>query len=33
VHTLEDVEYTIKAFSEVAVKLKEGKYSKEIATI
>ena len=30
VHTLEDVEYTIKAFSDVAKKLKEGKYSKEI---
>jgi glycine C-acetyltransferase len=25
-HTLEDVEYTIKAFSEVAEKLKAGKY-------
>jgi glycine C-acetyltransferase len=32
-HTLEDVDYTIKAFSEVAKKLKEGKYSKEIASI
>ena len=29
VHTLEDVEYTIKAFKEVAEKLKAGKYSKE----
>jgi glycine C-acetyltransferase len=27
VHTLEDVDYTIKAFSEVSVKLNEGKYS------
>jgi glycine C-acetyltransferase len=26
-HTLEDVEYTIKAFTEVAAKLKAGKYS------
>ncbi len=29
VHTLEDVEYTIKAFTEVAQKLKDGKYPKE----
>lgn len=29
VHTLEDVEYTINAFAEVAEKLKAGKYSKE----
>jgi len=29
VHTLEDVEYTIKAFTEVAKKLKDGKYPKE----
>jgi len=29
VHTLEDVDYTIKAFSEVAEKLKAGKYSTE----
>jgi glycine C-acetyltransferase len=28
-HTLEDVDYTIKCFTEVAEKLKEGKYSKE----
>lgn len=28
-HTLEDVEYTIKAFSEIAQKLKEGKYAAE----
>jgi glycine C-acetyltransferase len=34
VHTLEDVDYTIKAFAEVAVKLKEGKYtSDKIASI
>jgi glycine C-acetyltransferase len=30
VHTLEDVEYTIKAFTEVAKKLKAGEYPKEI---
>ena len=29
VHTLEDVEYTIKAFTEVAKKLKDGAYPKE----
>lgn len=29
VHTLEDVEYTIKAFTEVAKKLKDGVYPKE----
>ena len=29
-HTLADVEYTIKCFTEVAAKLKAGKYSKEI---
>lgn len=29
VHTLEDVEYTINAFAEVAAKLKSGKYSRE----
>ncbi|TVR74038.1 MAG: pyridoxal phosphate-dependent aminotransferase family protein [Marinilabiliales bacterium] len=29
VHTLDDVEYTIKAFGEVAKKLKEGKYAGE----
>jgi len=28
-HTLEDVEYTIRCFTEVAEKLKSGKYSKE----
>ncbi|RXQ96175.1 aminotransferase class I/II-fold pyridoxal phosphate-dependent enzyme [Ancylomarina salipaludis] len=28
-HTLEDVEYTVKAFKDVATKLKEGKYSNE----
>jgi len=27
VHTLEDVQYTIKAFSEIAEKLKQGKYN------
>ena len=33
-HTLEDVEYTIKAFAEIRKKLKEGKYnSSEIPTI
>jgi len=26
-HTLEDVEYTIKAFSEIRRKLEEGKYN------
>jgi len=26
-HTLEDVEYTIKAFSEIRKKLEEGKYN------
>jgi glycine C-acetyltransferase len=26
-HTIEDVEYTIKAFSEVRRKLEEGKYN------
>lgn len=30
VHTLEDVEYTIKSFSEVNEKLKAGKYSNEL---
>ena len=30
VHTMEDVEYTIKCFSEVKVKLKAGKYSDDI---
>ena len=29
VHTLEDVDYTIKAFAEVAEKLKRGEYTKE----
>jgi glycine C-acetyltransferase len=29
VHTLEDVQYTIKCFTEIAEKLKAGKYSKE----
>jgi glycine C-acetyltransferase len=29
VHTLEDVEYTVKAFKEVAKKLNDGKYSNE----
>ncbi|MDP4188967.1 MAG: pyridoxal phosphate-dependent aminotransferase family protein, partial [Bacteroidota bacterium] len=34
VHTLEDVQYTIKAFSEVHEKLKAGKYAAEhIASI
>jgi glycine C-acetyltransferase len=34
VHSLEDVDYTIKAFAEVAEKLKEGKYkSDKIASI
>jgi glycine C-acetyltransferase len=34
VHTLEDVDYTIKAFAEVAEKLKAGEYSsKKIASI
>ncbi len=34
VHTLEDVEYTVNAFAEVADKLKNGKYSKtEMANI
>ncbi len=28
-HTLEDVEYTINAFTEIAEKLKAGKYSSE----
>ncbi|RZT93490.1 glycine C-acetyltransferase [Ancylomarina subtilis] len=28
-HTLEDVDYTVKAFKDVATKLKEGKYSNE----
>ena len=28
-HTLEDVEYTVNAFKDVAAKLKEGKYSNE----
>ncbi len=28
-HTIEDVEYTVKAFKDVAQKLKEGKYSNE----
>lgn len=28
VHTLEDVDYTVKAFAEIAAKLKDGKYSK-----
>jgi glycine C-acetyltransferase len=33
-HTLEDVDYTIKAFAEVAEKLKAGKYkSEKIASI
>jgi len=33
-HTLEDVEYTIKAFAEVRRKLEEGKYNtSEIPTI
>ncbi len=31
VHTMEDVEYTINAFSEVKKKMDEGKYSDEIA--
>jgi glycine C-acetyltransferase len=30
VHTLEDVEYTVNAFAEVADKLKNGKYSKTV---
>ena len=34
VHTLEDVEYTIKAFSEIKEKLEAGEYSSEkIATL
>ena len=31
-HTLEDVERTIKAFSEIKKKVDAGKYSKEIQT-
>ena len=30
-HTLDDVNYTIKVFTEVAAKLKQGHYSKEKA--
>lgn len=33
IHTLEDVEYTIKAFTEVRKKLNEGTYGKEMFTI
>ena len=33
IHTLEDVEYTIKAFTEVRKKLNEGAYGKEMYTI
>ena len=33
IHTLEDVDYTIKAFSEVRKKLNEGAYGKEMFTI
>ena len=32
-HTLEDVEYTIEAFSKISSKLKEGKYSKEVISL
>ena len=32
-HTLEDVEYTIDAFSKIGSKLKEGKYSKEAISL
>lgn len=32
-HTLEDVEYTVKAFAEVAKKLKNNEYSKEIKAV
>lgn len=32
VHTLEDVDYTVKAFKEVQEKLKAGKYDKEIVS-
>lgn len=32
-HTLEDVEYTIDAFSKISSKLKEGKYSKETISL
>ena len=29
-HSLEDVDYTVNAFKEIADKLKNGKYSKEV---
>ena len=32
-HTIEDVEHTLKAFSEVAVKLKEGKYIDQVPDV
>ena len=30
VHTMEEVEYTVNAFKEIQLKLKEGKYQKEV---
>jgi glycine C-acetyltransferase len=33
VHTLEDVKYTIKAFSEIKSKLSAGAYDKAMATV
>jgi len=33
IHSLEDVEYTIKAFSEVAAKLQSGAYPNEVPKV